>query len=97
MNKEIYEYIRRRKGGKTHKIGVIYGTVDGDTIKVGWSKCNVKEGDEFNSAIGIDLAKERANIINHDDAPACIKHHIRQFGARCVRYFQSASKLVMPV
>lgn len=96
---EIFEYIRRRKGGNTHKIGVIYGTTDGDTIKIGWSKCNVKEGDNFDADVGFEIAKERALVPEPDDiaVPLCLKQHIRQFGARCVRYFKEANKLELPV
>jgi len=100
---EIFEYIRKRKGGMTHKIGVIYGTIDNNTIKIGWSKCNVKEGDDFNADIGIEMAKERAVAsyitqgTDHPTVPLCIKRHIRQFGARCVRYFQDANKLELPL
>ena len=96
---EIFEYIRRRKGGKVHKIGVIYGTTSGDTIKIGWSKCNVKEGDTFDSIEGLKIAMERALTPAPQIAvvPVCLKRHIRQFGARCIRYFQEAKKLELPV
>jgi len=97
---EIFEYIRRSKGNKVHKIGVIYGTTIGDTIKIGWSKCNVKEGDEFNPDSGIRIAMNRAltpSAYEITAVPLCIKRQVRQFGARCIRYFQEANKLELPI
>jgi len=100
---EIFEYIRRRRGGKVHKIGVIYGTSDGNIIRIGWSKCNTKDGDKFDVEEGIDIAKERAVAsyitqgTTHPSVPLCIKRHMRQFGARCLRYFKDANKLELPL
>ena len=98
---EIFEYIRRRKGGKNHKVGIVWGTVVGDNkvIKIGWSKCNLKAGDVFNAKQGMELAKSRAynETPTTTPIPICIHKQIRQFGARCVRYFKDASKLEIPV
>lgn len=94
---EIFEYIRRRKGGRVHKVGVIYGTAEDNTIKIGWSKCNIKDGDEFNADLGVSLARERATASSMNEVPLCIKRHLRQFGARCLRYFKDANKLELPV
>jgi len=93
---EIFEYIRRRRGGKVHKVGVIYGTTEDNTIKIGWSKCNIKEGDEFNADLGVLLAKERA-IESPANAPLCMKRHLRNFSCRCLRYFKDAKKIALPV
>jgi hypothetical protein len=96
---EIFEYIRRRKGGKTHKVGVILGLIDGNIARVGWSKCNqsIQHGDVFNAAKGIELARSRAR---HETPttpmPLCIKSQARKFGARAVRYFQEARVLELP-
>jgi len=94
---EIFEYIRRRKGGQAHKIGVIYGTTEGNTIRIGWSKCNVKDGDSFNPDLGVGIAKTRAHGNDAAPSPLCIKRQLRQFGARCLRYFKEANKLELPI
>lgn len=95
---EIFEYIRRRKHGKTIKVGVILGTTIGDVIKIGWSKCNLKENDTFVPAIGLELAKAR--ILNEVPSttltPLCIDRQVRLFAGRCIRYFKNAKKLEMP-
>ena len=97
---EIFEYIRRRKAGRTHKIGVVFGMVDKGVIKIGWSKCNTKL-DKFNPEDGIAMAHERAIHISsspdHIKTPDCIRTQVRQFGARCVRYFKDAQRLELPV
>jgi len=95
---EIWEYIRRRKGGKVFKVGAIAGTRIGDTIKIGWSKCNLKCGDKFDAEKGIDMAFNRAEgRTTMTPAPLCVQSQVRQFGARCVRYFKGAGALEMPI
>lgn len=95
---EIFEYIRRRKNGKTFKVGVILGTIIDDVIKIGWSKCNLKENDVFNPTIGISVAKTR--IFNEEPVttpvPTCIQRQVNLFGGRCIRYFKNTNKLEMP-
>jgi len=95
---EIFEYIKRRKGGMNHKIGVKYATVQGDAIKIGWSKCNISL-DPFIPADGISMAKARAlgELCVHTPTPECIKEDLRRFGARALRYFKNATKLELPV
>jgi hypothetical protein len=95
---EIFEYIKRRKGGMNYKVGVKYATVQGDAIKIGWSKCKTKE-DVFIPADGISMAKARAlgEICVHTPTPNCIKEDLRRFGARALRYFKNATKLELPV
>lgn len=96
---EIFEYIRRRKGNKTMKVGVILGTVIDNTIKTGWSKCNLKAGDKFNAVVGLQIAMNRAMASGAipTPTPKCIRRQVRQFGARAVRYFKDATKLELPV
>lgn len=95
---EIFEYIRRRKNGKTIKVGVIIGVKEGKAVKIGWSKCNVKVGDKFDPDFGVKMAKDRAISANvGQPAPLCIQKQIRQFGARCARYFKGAKTIEMPV
>jgi len=95
---EIFEYIRRRKAGKTLKVGVVLGTLVNGVIRVGWSKCNLKAGDKFAPAPGIAIAKQRSNLshLTITPVPDCIKRQIRAFGGRCVRYFKDAKKLELP-
>lgn len=95
---EIFEYIKRRKHGKTFKVGVILGTTVGDVIKIGWSKCNFKEHDVFNRTIGVSVARTR---IFHEEpvttpVPPCIQRQVNLFGGRCIRYFKNTNKLEMP-
>jgi hypothetical protein len=98
MQTEIFEYVRRRKGGRNYKVGVLLGTVDEGTIKIGWSKCNLKEGDEFDSLEGMQMAKNRAlNTLTSAPAiPKCLNSQARHFGARCLRYFKDAKNLELP-
>jgi len=99
---EIFEYIRRRKGNKTMKVGVILGVRIKDDVKIGWSKCNVKLGDKFNATVGLQMAMNRAmkkadKLYTVTSTPACIKKQIRNFAARCARYYKGATKLELPV
>lgn len=104
-NTEIFEYIRKRKGGKVVKVGIVFGTVvkDGEgplapqVIKIGWSKCNLKMGDKFDLLMGLQHALNRAMKPDGTTTPLCIKDQIRRFSSRCVRYFKDAQKLEMPV
>ena len=101
ITEEIFEYIRRRHHGKTLKVGVIIGVKDGKTVKIGWSKCNRQLGDVFDKRMGLQLALNRALTLPMPDnksvpTPNCIRKQIRQFGARCVRYFKDAKKIEMP-
>lgn len=95
---ELFEYIRMRRGGKDIKVGVIAATRVKDTIKIGWSKCNFKVGDKFNRCKGVDTAFDRAEgRIPMSAAPLGDHTQIRQFAARCVRYFKGAKSLEMPI
>lgn len=93
MKNEIFEYIKNRKYGK---IGIIVArNVDGQ-IRVGWSKCNFKLGDEFVIGDGMAIALDRTDVKNLSPAPACIHRQIRKVGARAIRYFKDATSFVLP-
>ena len=92
----IFEYIRRRKAGKTFKVGIVLGVSRNHNIHLGWSKCNIKE-DKFDFAAGSGMAYERAvGLRISPPAPLCIRTQLRRFGGRCVRYFKDARQLVLP-
>lgn len=95
---EIFEYIRRRKAGRVSKVGIIFGTASKGTIRIGWSKCNLKAKDKFDLKQGMELAKGRAfnETPTTTPTPNCIRKQMRNFGARCVRYFKDAKTLIMP-
>jgi hypothetical protein len=93
---EIFEYIRSRRRGKVVKVGVILGLNDNGVIKVGWSKCNLKD-DRFVSHNGLKIARERIDgKVGADSIPVtplCIRRQLRAFGGRSIRYFKGANKL----
>lgn len=96
MNKAIFEYIRKREGGKVHKVGIIIGLNDNGTIRIGWSKCNM-DIDKFDQLLGFQFAFNRAMKPDNVPTPHCIKTQIRRFGSRAVRYFKNAKRLELPV
>ena len=90
MENVIHEYVRERK----QKIGVIVGTVIGNMIVIGWSKTNLKAGDNFDKGIGIDLALQRAKGVQETPSlPPQMNRQMREFKDRCMRYFQQATVL----
>lgn len=93
---EIFEYIRRRKGGKTVKVGVVFAVKVDDAVKVGWSKANIKAGDKFDSLLGLQYALNRAMKPDNVPTPNCIRKQLRCFGARAVRYFKGARRIELP-
>ena len=97
----IFEYVKERRHRRNNKVGVLLGVLDKDnTVKIGWSKCNIKDGDIFDAKEGMDLAYKRAQSsskwIRDTRLPDCIKKQTRKFGARCLRYFKEANKLELP-
>lgn len=92
MQKEIFEYVRTKKG----KVGVLFATVQGGVIKIGWSRCNRKEGDTFDAKTGLQIASERARGTLVHQLPQSFNKQARHFGARCIRYFKDAKSLNIP-
>jgi hypothetical protein len=93
---EIFEYIRRRKGGKTHKVGVVFAVKVEDAVKIGWSKCNERAGDKFDGLLGLQYAMNRAMKPDNTPTPNCIRKQLRCFGARAVRYFKNVRRIELP-
>lgn len=89
MSKHLKEYIRDRKG---NKVGLIIGFVHKNMIVVGWSKANLKAGDKFDHAYGMNLALNRAlSVIPTPELDPSLKSQMREFQMRCLRYFQDAT------
>jgi hypothetical protein len=88
---EIFEYVKKNN----QKVGVVVGLLDNGVIKVGWSKCNTRM-DNFDRDSGLRFAKERCyGNMSSTIIPTCMKKQVRQFSARCIRYFKDAEKLVI--
>jgi hypothetical protein len=95
----IFEYIRRRKGGQVVKRGVMLGFRVDNEIRIGYSLCNSGKNtpDDFNSEVGIELARVRAcnETPSTVPIPSSIRNEVRQFSSRCMRYFKDARTLVI--
>lgn len=92
----IYEYIRKRHGGKTFKTGVILGVNEEGTIKIGYSKCNINE-DKFNEKAGVQIAYKRAIAPMLPIIPRGLRQMTRRFAGRCIRYYKDACKVELPL
>ena len=98
MRNEIFEYIKRRKGGQTVRVGVICGSNKDGVVKIGFSKCNFKAKDQFDPDKGMQIALDRIEgLIPMPKTPDCIKKQIRGFAGRAARYFKTASRIEIPV
>lgn len=94
----IFEYIKRRRGGRTYKIGIIMGVASDQKVKVSWSKCNLDAEEKFDLGTGQTIAFERAiGVQPLPPAPLCIQSQVRQFGARCIRYFKNSKQIELPI
>lgn len=95
----IFEYIKERVTGMKglQKVGVIVGFVsDGEsTIRIGFSKANLKAGDKFDLEYGIDLAIQRAcKWVPSVELPIHLVGMMKQFEVRCLKYFQQAVNII---
>lgn len=94
---EIFEYLRRHKGGQVRKVGILVGRKNANhEIRIGWSKCNFKMGDKFDFARGWMIATDRMTGKVAPSVPLCLNRHLRRFAGRCIRYFKGANCLIMP-
>ena len=88
---------RRRIGGT--KVGVVLATVVTDKldkpprIVFGWSKANLKGGDQFDVTSGINIARTRALNGPPKDlqTPAEVEKIKSWFAARALTYFKGAT------
>jgi len=76
-----------------NKIGIILGTCVDGMICIGWSMANIKAGDAFDRAEGLEYAHNRA--IGKIE-PIAFPHGfhsdmLREFQVRCLRYFKQAT------
>ena len=97
---EIFEYIRRNYKGKMKvRTGVVLAQIDRDNVvKIAWSKCAFKKGDEFDPSVAINIAEQRVHgIMEMPPTPSCIRKQVRQFAARCARYYRGAKTIEIPV
>jgi hypothetical protein len=93
----VYEHIKERVTGRRgrHRVGIFVGFLDGDTIRIGMSKANIKAGDEFDFNKGMRIALDRA-IGNMEcvNLPIHLINKMNNFYDRCIRYFQQAKYIV---
>lgn len=77
------------------KRGVLVAYLDGDTVKVGWSKWN--KLDAFDPATGLSVAFQRARDAGKyakTPPPRAIKAALPDFTARAVKYFKTADVVI---
>jgi hypothetical protein len=78
----IYEYIKDKHG---HRRGVIVAT---DRHNIGWSLCNLKQGDKFDRRTGLDLAVRRAASDMLEPIPSSVKNPFKRMKKRAKRYYK---------
>lgn len=96
--KGLMEYLRKRRGGKRVKSGVLLATKVKNKkgkkrILVGWSKCKLTV-DKFNREIGMQIAEGRiASRLNKEKkktkVPPSIKEQVEEFVKRCEVYYKT--------
>lgn len=88
MQNEIYQYVMRRRGRTTKRIGVIAARNDNGIIRIGWSQCNEDAGDVFDAENG--LAWARSRMICPETIPPHMAREVEAMKERAVRYFKGA-------
>jgi hypothetical protein len=93
---DLFQYLRRRKGGKVEKNGVMLAQkVKGKGVLVAWSKCKVTGpfADKFDVTRGVDIAKGRIQAYvdekRNSDVPPSIKERVQEFVTRAKKYFKT--------
>jgi len=96
----LIEYIRKgtfnpnrkpeNKGryiGNREKRGVLIAKVcEEDTVRIGWSLCNIRAGDRFNK-VGLDIAINRATA-RPTEIPQSIRTQYKKFVERAEKYYK---------
>jgi hypothetical protein len=90
---DILEYVRKRKGGKNYRVGLLLGRKVNGKVYVGWSKCWVKK-DEFDPDFGMLIASNRIHLSSIGDnryrpVHNSIQDQLTRFTERCKRYFKT--------
>ena len=88
MNKEIFEYVRKRRYGQDCKVGIIVARNDHGLIRIGWSQCNEEEGDIFSKEAA--LAWARSRMLESVEVPVHLKRAYEAMKDRALRYFKGA-------
>ena len=95
MNTDLFQYLRKRRGGKNVKSGVLLGRKVKGRVLVGWSKCKLtgKNPDTFDVQRGLDIAQGRIQSFvdehrNGHQVPPSIEDNLKKFVNRCKRYFK---------
>ena len=98
MQMELIQFIKARVNGKVQRVGVLYAKGrppreqgQSNLIFIGWSRANIKKGDNFDPARALAIAQCRSCA--HSDAslppvPCSMKHAMDLFKDRCLRYFK---------
>lgn len=60
----------------------------GDTVYIGWSKCNHGAGDGFDKVRGVDIAIQRSVKASKEPVPMSIVPQYTRFIGRAARYFK---------
>jgi hypothetical protein len=90
---ELVEYVRKNVKGQRCKVGVLYASVTGSLVCIGWSKTNMKAGDKFDPKKGIELAKNRSKVTSLKflpPLPTSMKTPMKKFENRCMKYFKKS-------
>lgn len=88
----LRKYIRDEK---RRPIGLLIAYVDGNTVRIGFSKCNTKY-DTFDKKLANHIALNRAmkgTRKTWDDIPFEVRNEIPNFADRCKRYFKDKFRI----
>ncbi len=93
---DLFQYLRKRRGGKVVKSGVLVAQKVKGKVLVGWSKCKLTGGhpDTFDVERGKDIANGRIHAFLNEErdgheVPPSIRDNVKEFTERCKRYFKT--------
>jgi hypothetical protein len=64
--------------------------LDNDGVRIGWSLCHTKAGDEFNPEFGYKAAYGRAIKVGSKPIPPSLQKKANAFKARVERYYKGS-------